>query len=162
MIAAVLSGAIMASATAFADYDDYPNGAFYYANITRSTSALAGAVAETPAEYKFTVEGQEFILLDKAKKGTKTYFFVMSEGLYGTHPYSTATHEPYGWFNPEDTSNVAYWLNNDFWNTTGYVNPSPDTKAARRNIPSSTSCMVPAVTKTRGATLEGRNRSWTT
>lgn len=100
----------------YADYDDNVDGAGYYANITRSSAALSGAVAQTPAQYKFTVEGQEFILLDTAKKDGKTYFFIMSESLYGTHQFSTATHEPYGWFNPEDTNNIAYWLNNSFYN----------------------------------------------
>lgn len=126
IIASVLLISLITALSAYADYDDYPGGAFYYANITRNTAALAGAVGETPAEYKFTVDGQEFIMLDTAKNGTKTYFFVMSEGVYGTHPYSTATHEPYGWFNPEDTNNVAYWLNNDFWNNGNGGKALPD------------------------------------
>jgi hypothetical protein len=109
-----------------ADYDDNVDGSGYYANITRSSAALPGAVAQTPAQYKFTVEGQEFILLDRAQKNGKTYFFIMSEALYGTHQFSTATHEPYGWFNPEDTNNIAYWINNNFYNSGNGGKSLPD------------------------------------
>ena len=116
-----------ASATAvFADYSDVPAGSYYYGNVTRNTEAISGAVSVTPEQYKFSVGGQEFILLDFAKKNGKTYFFVMTESLYGTHKYSTATAEPYGWFNPEDTNNVAYWLNNDFFDSGNGGKTLPD------------------------------------
>lgn len=116
IIAAALLISMTSALTAFADYSEVPAGSFYYGNIIRSTDAISGAVSVTPEQYKFSVDGQQYILLDFAKKNDKTYFFVMSDSLYGNHKYSTASAEPYGWFNPEDVNNVAYWLNNDFFN----------------------------------------------
>ncbi len=113
VISTILVSVLAFTMTVSADY--LPPTSLWYGNLTRSSSAVPGAVAETPDKYKFTYEGQEFVILDKYIIDGKTCFFVMCESVYGTHPYSTAQSEPYGWFNPSDSNNIAYWLNNDFW-----------------------------------------------
>ena len=98
----------------FAEYT--PPTGLWYANVTRNTAPLAGAVSNTPTQWKFKYDDEEFVILDTFEKDGKMNFFIMTESLYGNHVFSTASKEPYGWFEPTDEHNVAYWLNNDFWN----------------------------------------------
>ena len=114
IIASVLFISLITAMPVFAEYA--PPASKWYAGVTTQGNKKSNAVATTPDKYKFAVDSQEFIILDTSKKGEKTYFFIMSEGLYGTHKFSTATEQPYIWFNAEDTNNIAYWLNNDFFN----------------------------------------------
>jgi len=103
----------------------------------------------SPSENIFTVDGKNFILLDTDSEGN---FFVLAEEHYGTYPIETGIEnrvllqtakkengettftdagadmtDTDSWrFNPERTTNIAYWLNNDFitkGNTSQYIFP---------------------------------------
>lgn len=89
----------------------------------RQATALSGAVSETPVGNLFKVDNQEFIVLDSAEKNGKTYYFILTEDFYGQHPFRTSGTES-NW-DPDDTGNMAYWLNNDFYNNGngGYALP---------------------------------------
>lgn len=81
-------------------------------HANKETTPREGAVAETPEEYLFTYDGTEFILLDSEEKNGKTYFFILCEDVYGTHNFKTG--QEIGYWEPEETDNIAYWLNHDF------------------------------------------------
>ena len=82
-----------------------------------SETATVGA---SPAENVFTVGDKSFVLLDRDNDGN---YFVMTEDIYGTHSYTTkdlasvdtfeAKDSDY-YFDPKNTSSIAYWLNNGF------------------------------------------------
>ncbi len=84
----------------------------------RTSSPISGAVAKTPEEYIFQYEGKNFILLDTYEKDGKTYFFVMADDTYGAYKFDTGrgNDDCLGYWNIDDPLNMAYWLNNDFWN----------------------------------------------
>lgn len=80
---------------------------------TRTTTSLAGATRTTPKGYLFGFGGKKFILLDSEVKNGKTYFFVLCEDEYGKHNFNTK--ENLAVWDPEAETNIAYWLNHDFF-----------------------------------------------
>ena len=83
----------------------------------RTAAPIDGAVGNTPKEYIFEYGGQKFILLDKEQKNEKTYFFVMTEDVYGVYKYDNSARsntECLAYWEPEDEFNMAAWLNTEF------------------------------------------------
>lgn len=82
----------------------------------------SGAVGTTPAEYSFTFGGQKFVFLGgyigtdgvnhgyRAKDG-KNYYLVLADQLYEKVAFDTDNKHI---FDVNDSTTVAYWLNNDF------------------------------------------------
>lgn len=68
----------------------------------------------TPTENIFRIEGssKELILLGQDDKG----YYVLSKDVYGARPF-----DPDGTqrFDPSDSNNIAYWINNDLIDTNG-------------------------------------------
>ena len=68
-------------------------------------------------KYKFTIAetGEKFILLDTTA-GADGKFFVLANKSYGSHKFDSSgkTASASQKFDPADTTNIAYWLNNDF------------------------------------------------
>ena len=64
----------------------------------------------TPAENKFSVGGQEFILLDEFDDSDSAYY-VMTEGTYGTIAFDT---NRYAKFDTQAEGNIGKFLNGDF------------------------------------------------
>ncbi|MDY5627846.1 MAG: hypothetical protein SPF92_09670, partial [Clostridia bacterium] len=67
------------------------------------------------AENIFRIQGndQEFVLLDTSDEYDSKYF-VMALRPYGNRPFDTKGSQR---FDPNSTTNIAYFLNNDFLNT---------------------------------------------
>lgn len=76
---------------------------------------LTGAYENSPAENIFRIQGndQEFVLLDTSDEYDSKYF-VMALRPYGNRPFDTKGSQR---FDPNSTTNIAYFLNNDFLNT---------------------------------------------
>jgi len=71
-------------------------------------------VQTTPAEYKFTVTGDtstEYILLDTDSDNENSKFFIMTASKFGTRAFDTTEKNV---FDPQSSTNIAYWLNGDF------------------------------------------------
>jgi len=151
MIGAMLALAICASfGTGFAFGGMYPEHP-RYAGLSEQKNLNRISWSETEADYIFGVGGKKFILLDTDEEGN---YFVLTDEFYGRKAFDstyansrstveTATEDSEGnltyiegdaydidktqvLFNPEDETNIAYWLNNDFLasgNGTGNVLP---------------------------------------
>ncbi|MCR4720010.1 MAG: hypothetical protein K5768_10320, partial [Firmicutes bacterium] len=77
--------------------------------ITKEQSA---EYHDTPSEYIFEVNGVKFILLDRLWNGE---YYVMMETAQGKMKFDEDEGDVVGiQFDPLDTNNIAYWLNNDF------------------------------------------------
>ncbi len=99
-----LMSALSVSATAFAIV------------VSRHTTPPAGAVKKTPDTNLFSLEGgaDKWVLIDSTDEG----FFVTPTQNLGKHAMDA---DNTCVFDPEDTNNIAYFLNNDYL-TTGYGN----------------------------------------
>lgn len=75
---------------------------------------LTGAHENSPAENIFRIQGseQEFVLLDTSDEYDSKYF-VMAQRPYGNRAFDTKGNQR---FDPNSTTNIAYFLNNDFLN----------------------------------------------
>ena len=71
------------------------------------TNLSETAIVESSFEGRFKVAGSDkvFSLID-----TNNGYFVIADNDYGVYSFSEGTQR----FNPEDTGNIAYFLNNDF------------------------------------------------
>ena len=90
-----------------------------YASAQQTLSGTAGAVVNTPTEFIFEVKGtgKKFILLDNfiaSGNPADNRYFVMSYDPFGTRFYDTAAEVDDCMYNPEDVTNIGYYLNNDF------------------------------------------------
>lgn len=118
MAFAILCGSVPCNAESTEDYGLYPEH-------KKLTSVLwPGMSAKRNAEFKFTVDGREFVLLDKDDEGN---YLVIANEDYGKKPYilegagtlnSTRLGKSEWEYDPENTNSIAYWLDNDF-RTTG-------------------------------------------
>ena len=79
------------------------------------TGKLAVSNAKTPSEYTFAIDGEakEYILLDAEKRSTDG-IFMFTKNYYGRVRYADINDADHVRFDPEDTSNFAYKLNNTF------------------------------------------------
>ena len=153
IIGAVLALAICASfSTGFAFGGIYPEHP-QYAGLSEQKNLNRNSWSESDADYIFGVGGKKFILLDTDEEGN---YFVLTDEFYGRKAFDTtyanskstietATEDSKGKltytkgdafnvdknqviFNPEDETNIAYWLNNDFLtagNGAGNILPQP-------------------------------------
>ena len=95
-----------------------------YMNVSAATSVAYRpklAKAATHAENVFCVDGsiREFIMLDSGENGV----FVLAKEFYGYHIFDP---DESGKFDPLDQNNVAYWLNNDFFQNGNSGKKIPD------------------------------------
>ena len=153
IIGAVLALAICTSfSTGFAFGGIYPEHP-QYAGLKEQSNLKRDSWSESDADYIFGVGGKKFILLDTDEEGN---YFVLADEFYGRKEFDktyanskstieTATEDSKGKltyttgdaysvdisqviFNPEDETNIAYWLNNDFLtagNGAGNILPQP-------------------------------------
>lgn len=98
--------------------DIYPDHPKEVADLGAGESGATGLPAyyESPKENLFTVGDKSFILLDKDSSGN---FFVMANDEYGQRLFSTTptgkeSKESDWYFDPENSTSIAYWLNNEF------------------------------------------------
>ena len=103
-----------------------PQGVFAWTDISYTTQGpltvgtVRGLVKDTPTEYIFGVKGSDkkFILVDTyldSANPDKNRYFVLAYDSYGTRNFDTAGISiEYEDFNPTRTSNIGYYLNNDF------------------------------------------------
>ena len=75
----------------------------------RNYTGVEGAVKTTPPEYVFTVDGQDFILLDADDSG----FAVLAKDAYGSMSFDTS--KASARLDMDSDTNIGAWLNNEFF-----------------------------------------------
>ena len=74
----------------------------------RNYTGIEGAARTTSPEYVFTVDGQDFILLDTDESG----FLVLAKDAYGSMSFDTS--KTNSKFDPSSATNIGSWLNGEF------------------------------------------------
>ena len=74
----------------------------------RNYTGIEGAARTTPTEYVFTVDGQDFILLDTDESG----FLVLAKDAYGSMSFDTS--KTNSKLDPSSATNIGSWLNGEF------------------------------------------------
>ena len=134
--------------TAGAFGETYPESTGFVAFDEGGIDSQKDSYTHTNQDNIFMVDGKKFILLDTDSEGN---YFVMTEDDYGRHEFetsveshitveeATAENGEYSFtrvndinnddwiFNPNNSSSIAYWLNNDFYeNGNGEGNILPE------------------------------------
>ncbi len=105
----------------FSDNSIYVENLGPVSRTTFSTEDI-NATMLTPAENKFRVEGQDFILLDEYNDSESRYY-VLADSLYGIREFDT---NRYAKFDPDAEGNMGNFLNGDFLTDGGNGKVLPD------------------------------------